>query len=82
MKPSLRVRLFAALSDQAGWEEKLVPLPPSGTLTPERLWQQLELGEPSIPAGVRVAINFVFSAADTPLGADDEVAFLPPISGG
>lgn len=35
-----------------------------------------------LPTGVRVAINRSFAAADTPLADGDELAFLPPISGG
>jgi molybdopterin converting factor small subunit len=31
---------------------------------------------------VRVAVNQAFSALDQPLKSGDEVAFLPPISGG
>jgi molybdopterin converting factor small subunit len=31
---------------------------------------------------VRVAINHSFACFDTPLKPDDELAFLPPISGG
>jgi molybdopterin synthase sulfur carrier subunit len=31
---------------------------------------------------VRVAINQQFASADTPLADGDELAFLPPISGG
>lgn len=34
------------------------------------------------PEGIRVAINQVFAAVDTPLANGDELAFLPPISGG
>ena len=33
-------------------------------------------------ANVRVAINQCFASADTPLADGDELAFLPPISGG
>jgi molybdopterin synthase sulfur carrier subunit len=31
---------------------------------------------------VRVAVNQVIASADTPLHAGDEVAFLPPVTGG
>jgi sulfur-carrier protein len=31
---------------------------------------------------IRVAINQQFASLDTPLQAGDELAFLPPISGG
>jgi molybdopterin converting factor small subunit len=36
----------------------------------------------SLPAGLRVAINQRFAAPDTPLKPGDELAFLPPITGG
>ncbi len=36
----------------------------------------------ALPEGIRVAINRAFAAADTPLADGDELAFLPPISGG
>ena len=35
-----------------------------------------------LPDGVRVAVNQAFAAADTLLADGDELAFLPPISGG
>jgi len=35
-----------------------------------------------LPDGIRVAINRSFAAADAPLVDGDELAFLPPISGG
>lgn len=77
----LRIRLFAALREQAGWSERdwvvAVPDPP---LTPRRLWRQLQL--PGDPELIRVAVNQQFASADTPLQPGDELAFLPPISGG
>jgi molybdopterin synthase sulfur carrier subunit len=36
----------------------------------------------SLPAGLRVAINQHFATPDTPLKPGDELAFLPPITGG
>lgn len=87
--PTVRVRLFASLRDGAGWSERLVVLPmpaDQGTCTPLLLWRLLELSPPpaadALPAGLRVAINQRFAAADTPLRSGDELAFLPPITGG
>jgi molybdopterin synthase sulfur carrier subunit len=79
----VRVRLFAGLRERMGWDERTVPMaagvaPP----TPAGLWQQLGLGDGRLPPGLRVAVNHAFASADTPLHPGDEVAFLPPISGG
>jgi molybdopterin synthase sulfur carrier subunit len=49
-------------------------------LTPRQLWEDLQL--PDQFDNVRIAINHQFASADTPLRAGDELAFLPPISGG
>ncbi|MEA5415324.1 MoaD/ThiS family protein [Synechococcus sp. BA-132 BA5] len=84
---AVRVRLFAALRERAGWGERLVPLTASPTSAAD-LWHRLALDEGSaagaagVPPSIRVAINQVFATADTPLRPGDEVAFLPPITGG
>ena len=93
----MRVRLFAALREAVGWSEQQVTAAANPT-TPLELWQQLDLagawlaatGAPAgtaptgeaLPAGIRVAINQQFAEAHTPLADGDELAFLPPISGG
>ncbi len=74
----VRVRLFAGLREAAGWSEQEWPI--EQAYSPEAVWRQLQL------AGdlqtVRVAVNHAFAAADHPLQPGDELAFLPPISGG
>lgn len=78
----IRVRLFAGLREQAGWGEQHVPIPAESPVpTPAHLWRQLGLGQ-AIPPQVRVAVNQGFAATDQRLQPGDEVAFLPPISGG
>ena len=76
----MRVRLFASLREQAGWSEQQLPL--KGRSSAITCWQQLQLGGTTLPAGIRVAINQRFASADSPVQAGDELAFLPPISGG
>ena len=85
----IRLRLFAALREQAGWAERDWPTQnatnhpdglSAGPLTPHQIWMTLQLEE-SLDS-VRVAINQQFASADTPLQPGDELAFLPPISGG
>jgi len=76
----IRLRLFAALRDQAGWAERDWPIQNAATLTPRNIWMALAL--PGSLDTVRVAINQQFADADTALQPGDELAFLPPISGG
>lgn len=79
----LRLRLFARLREDAGWGERPFPLEAAGVTTPRDIWAQLRLGEAGPwPAGLRVAINQSFASPDQPLQPGDELAFLPPISGG
>ena len=75
---AVRLRLVAALRVAAGWGERAWPLQPHDT--PRRLFA--ELGLPGSLEQMRVAINQQFADPDTPLRAGDELAFLPPISGG
>ncbi|MCP9791319.1 molybdopterin converting factor subunit 1 [Vulcanococcus limneticus] len=77
---TVQVRLFASLRERAGWDARRIELA-AGT-TPEGLWRQLGLGDGAIPATVRVAVNQAFADPHQPLAPGDELAFLPPISGG
>jgi len=77
------VRLFAELRERAGWHERW--LDAHTARTPEQLWAAIaaELAEPpALPARIRVAVNQRFASPATSLAGGDEVAFLPPISGG
>jgi molybdopterin synthase sulfur carrier subunit len=73
------VLLFAALREAAGWAERSWPLP-ADARTPRQVWAALQL--PGNLESTRVAINQRFATADSPLQGGDELAFLPPISGG
>ena len=82
-EPAIEIRLFAGLRERAGWGARRLPLPAEAPLTPAALWLQLELGGgAALPSTVRVAINQAFASPHQPLVAGDELAFLPPISGG
>lgn len=79
----LRVRLFGELRERAGWAERELSTAP--VLTPGELWSTIapEVGEvPLLPQRIRVAVNQQFAEPSQTLGDGDEVAFLPPISGG
>ncbi|NDC36146.1 MAG: MoaD/ThiS family protein [Synechococcaceae bacterium WB9_2_112] len=78
----IRILLFAGLREQAGWGDRHWPAPAATatTLTPRQLWQALEL--PGTMSSMRIAINQQFAEPDTPVHPGDELAFLPPTSGG
>ena len=72
------VRLFAGLRERAGTGERRLELP-AGSCVAD-VWAPLELGE--LPAGLLYAVNREYATADAPLSAGDEVALIPPVSGG
>jgi molybdopterin synthase catalytic subunit/molybdopterin converting factor small subunit len=70
------VKLFAGLRERAGWKERqLVGVDRVGDV-----WQALSLGDE--PEGLLYAVNRQYAGADRPLADGDEVALIPPVSGG
>jgi molybdopterin synthase catalytic subunit len=72
----VKVRLFAGLRERAGWSERELE-------NVERvgdLWMRLGLGDE--PAGLFYAVNKEYADADRELCDGDEVAVIPPVSGG
>ena len=74
----LRVLLFASLRDQAGWSERTLPLGPDA-ISAAHLWRQLGLGSME---GISIAVNQELVGSDHVLQPGDELAFLPPFTGG
>ena len=74
----VRVRLFAALREQAGAGTVDVDLPDSATVAD--VWPALGLG--AEPSGLLFAVNRAYADRLAVLSADDEVAMIPPVSGG
>ena len=72
---SVRVRLFAGLRERAGWSEREVEATTVG-----EVWAQLELG--AEPPGLLYAVNQEYADRSYPLSDGDEVAVIPPVSGG
>jgi molybdopterin synthase catalytic subunit/molybdopterin converting factor small subunit len=72
----VRVRLFAGLRERAGWSEREV----EGVTHVEDVWPTLSLG--AEPAGLLYAVNKEYAARDRELADGDEVAVIPPVSGG
>jgi molybdopterin converting factor subunit 1 len=74
----IRVRLFAGLRERAGWSERELEVG-AGTRVAD-VWPLLDLGEQ--PAGLLYAVNHEYATQDRMLVAGDEVALIPPVSGG
>jgi MoaE-MoaD fusion protein len=72
------VRLFAGLRERAGFGERTLELPEDSTLGD--VWPALALGDE--PAGLLYALNREYAPAERRLAAGDEVALIPPVSGG
>jgi MoaE-MoaD fusion protein len=72
------VRLFAGLRERAGTGERRVELPDGSTAGD--VWAALELGEE--PRGLLYAVNKEYAGRGRQLSDGDEVALIPPVSGG
>jgi molybdopterin synthase catalytic subunit len=75
---NVSVRLFAGLRELAGTRATEIELPTGSTAG--AVWPALELG--AEPAGLLLAVNKSYAARDTVLVDGDEVALIPPVSGG
>ena len=79
----VRVRLFAALREIVGQEEVEVDLSPGTTVS--GLWEKLVSRNERLgpyAKSINFAVNHDFVPRERELAPDDEVAFLPPVSGG
>lgn len=77
------VRLFARLRDLTGAAEFERDVSPGSTAG--SIWREL-VGEYPVLSGyersISVAVNADYARMDRPVADGDEVAFLPPVSGG
>jgi molybdopterin converting factor subunit 1 len=79
----LPVRVFARLRELAGTDVINVTVPNDATVADvrtavERLWPQAS----ALLANSAVAVNNEYADADHPIQPRDEVALIPPVSGG
>ena len=70
------VRLFAGLRERAGWSHQEL----EGVTHVDDVWPALGLGVE--PAGLLYAVNKEYAQRDRKLEEGDEVAVIPPVSGG
>ncbi len=79
----ITVRLFARLRELAGAGELVRDVPPGATV--DTVWQGLAAEFPAMAphrVSISSAVNADFAPMTTMLRDGDEVAFLPPVSGG
>lgn len=79
----VRVRLFARLKDLVGAGALERDVPPGATV--RTVWNDLAEEFPTIApyaSSISSAVNAEYARMDGPVGDGDEVAFLPPVSGG
>ncbi len=77
------VRLFARLRDIAGAAELVRDVPAGGTVS--TVWADLSREFPGMAdyaKSMSVAVNAEYARMDNAISDGDEVAFLPPVSGG
>ncbi len=80
---AVRVRFFARLREQAGTELEALQVPDGSTLAD--VYEALRRNHPDLEAereSVRGAVNQEFSDWSTKISDGDELAFIPPVSGG
>jgi molybdopterin synthase sulfur carrier subunit len=80
----MKVVLLGRLRDVAGWRERAIePLPATLSDLRDLLGREnTALGEALAGLGVQAAVNKAVTRGDVALMAGDEIAFLPPMSGG
>ena len=72
---TVTVRLFAGLRERAGWSRREIE-----AATVADVWPALALGDE--PRGLLYAVNKTYAPSDRRLEPGDEVAVIPPVSGG
>ena len=77
-----RVLMFGALQDLAGWREREIDVASLDALRALLAAEDAALGKRLSGPGVFAVIEREMVRGDHPLSAGDEVAFVPPVSGG
>jgi molybdopterin converting factor subunit 1 len=77
------VQLFARLRELAGRSEAVCEVAPGASVAD--VWRALERAYPAIgplATAVSAAVNAEFASMNTEVHEGDDIAFLPPVSGG
>src|SRR5256885_16230101 len=73
---TVTVKLFAGLRDRAGWSQREL----EDVRRVADIWAALGLGDE--PPGLLYAVNKQYAERERDLEDGDEVALIPPVSGG
>jgi molybdopterin synthase catalytic subunit/molybdopterin converting factor small subunit len=73
---TVTIKLFAGLRERAGWSEREL----ADVARVDDVWPALGLGPE--PEGLLYAVNKEYAPRDLELADGDEVALIPPVSGG
>ncbi len=80
---NIHLKLFAVVRDLTGTDEVVLTLPSGSRVS--ALLQSLFLQYPqlqNLEHHVRIAVNWEYTPSDEVLHDNDEVALIPPVSGG
>lgn len=77
----VRLRLFAALREQVGLDELELDLAPGATVD-DLLTRVCGIHPVLRGRSFAIAVNHSYTGRDRSLAAGDEVALIPPVSGG
>ena len=78
----IKILLFGAAADRAGTRETHLQ---AGEVTVDEIWPLLVEHHPDLSPmrdTLAFAVNGEYARGDTPVSPGDEVAVLPPVSGG
>jgi len=79
----VRVLFFGVLKDLAGQSSDSLTLPEHATLGDVLAHYQTRIvGLGNLSASLAMSVNQQYAASETQLRSGDEIAFLPPVSGG
>jgi molybdopterin converting factor small subunit len=79
---TVTVQLFASYAELLGATTVELPLPADSTVDDLLRHIRSLPGGARLPAAPRIALNRAFATRDQIVGANDEIALIPPVAGG
>jgi molybdopterin converting factor small subunit len=79
---TVTVQLFASYAELLGSTTVELPLTPGSTVNDLLRHIRSLPGGARLPAAPRIALNRTFATSDQIVGANDEIALIPPVAGG